>query len=371
VSSPGAFGSTRGAAAKDRDSMSSSTAITLVVASGARSCVSSPSGRSLPTLEALYQPAAAAGSGFPVRRTRGMLSIRTVVPRVHLVDGTFELFRAYFGKRPEHRDRAGRPRKAVVGIVASMIALLDDPAEACTHVAVAFDNPIRSFRNDLFAGYKTEAGVPEDLLEQFDPAEVAVAALGIVVWRMVEWEADDALATAAQRFRDEVEQVRILTPDKDLGQCLEGRRIVQVDRVRKKEIDEAALRERRGVGPASIPDLLALTGDSADGIPGIPGFGEKTAAALLARFEHIESIPDDPRAWPEAVRGAPRLAETLAARRKDALLYRELATLRRDVPLRETLADLRWIGPRTDAWASWCDEADVGDLRERPRARES
>ena len=270
-----------------------------------------------------------------------------MVARVHLVDGTFELFRAYFAQRPDHSDRHGRPRKAVVGLIGSLLTLLDDVDEAVTHVAVAFDNPIRSFRNRLFDGYKTEEGVPADLLAQFTPAEDATAALGVVCWSMDEWEADDALATAAHRFRDEVDQVRILTPDKDLGQCLEGTRVVQVDRVRRKFIDEAALRERRGVAPASIPDLLALVGDSADGIPGIPGFGEKTAAAVLARFEHIEAIPDDPRTWPESIRGAARLAATLAGRRADAMLYRELATLRRDVPLAESLADLRWSGPRT------------------------
>jgi 5'-3' exonuclease len=292
-----------------------------------------------------------------------------VVARVHLVDGTFELFRAYYAQRPDHADLLGRPRKAVFGLISSMLTLLDEADEAVTHLAVAFDNPIRSFRNAMFDGYKTEAGVPDDLLAQFGPAEVATAALGIVVWSMDEWEADDALATAAHRWRDEVEQVRILTPDKDLGQCLAGTRVVQIDRVRRKFIDEAALRERRGVAPASIPDLLALVGDSADGIPGIPGFGEKTAGALLAKFGHLESIPDDVRTWPDSVRSAARLAATLAGRREDALLYRDLATLRLDVPLAETLADLRWSGPRADAWAAWCDEADAESLRHRARPR--
>lgn len=256
-----------------------------------------------------------------------------------------------------------------MGLVASLLTLLDDTEEACTHLAVAFDNPIRSFRNRLFDGYKTEAGVPEDLLAQFDPAEEATAALGVVVWRMDEFEADDALATAAHRFRDEVDQVRILTPDKDLGQCLDGTRVIQIDRVRRKLIDETAMRERRGVGPRSIPDLLALVGDTADGIPGIPGFGEKTAAALLAHYEHLEAIPDDPARWPPGIRGAPRLAAELASRRADAMLYRTLATLRRDVPLAESLADLRWVGPRADAWSAWCDEADAENLRARARPR--
>ena len=262
--------------------------------------------------------------------------------RLHLVDGTFELFRAHFSKRPARLSPDGRDVKATLGLSDSLRALLRDPREAVTHVAVAFDNPVRSFRNDLFAGYKTEEGVPPGLLAQFDAAEDAVRALGVTVWSMREFEADDALATAAARFRDRVEQVRILTPDKDLGQCLSGRRVVQVDRVRGREIDEEALRARRGVGPESIPDLLALVGDDADGIPGLPGFGERTAAALLARHLHLESIPDDPALWPADIRGATRLAGTLAAGREAATLYRRLATLVLDVPLAESLEDLRW-----------------------------
>lgn len=264
--------------------------------------------------------------------------------RLHLVDGTFELFRAHHAKRPPRRSPDGRDVKATWGLAESLRALLRDPGEAVTHVAVAFDNPIRSFRNDLFPGYKTEEGVPPELLSQFDAAEEAVRALGVTVWSMRAFEADDALATAADRFRDQVDQVRILTPDKDLGQCLSGRRVVQVDRIRRREIDEDALRARRGIGPESIPDFLALVGDAADGIPGLRGFGEKTAAALLARHVHLESIPDDPAAWPEGIRGAPQLAATLAAGREEARLYRRLATLVRDVPIAETLEDLRVSG---------------------------
>ena len=207
--------------------------------------------------------------------------------RVHLVDGTFELFRAHFTKRPGHVAPGGWEAKATVGLAMSMLGLLHDPAEAVTHVAVAFDNPIRSFRNDLWRGYKTDEGVPPELLAQFDAAEEAVRAIGVTVWSMREYEADDALATGAARFRDEVEQVRILTPDKDLGQCISGRRVVQVDRMRKREVDEEALVARRGIRPESVPDFLALVGDDADGFPGLPGFGEKTAAALLARFVHL------------------------------------------------------------------------------------
>jgi len=261
--------------------------------------------------------------------------------RLHLVDGTFELFRAHFSKRPARLSPDGRDVKATHGLAESMRALLRDPTEAVTHVAVAFDNPIRSFRNDLFAGYKTEEGVPAELLAQFDGAEEAVRALGMTVWSMRDFEADDALATAAARFQDQVEQVRILTPDKDLGQCISGRRVVQVDRIRGVEIDEEALRVRRGVGPGSIPDLLALVGDAADGIPGLAGFGERTAAALLARHVHLESIPADGASWPAGIRGASRLAATLSAEREAALLYRRLATLVRDVPIGEALDDLR------------------------------
>jgi len=259
--------------------------------------------------------------------------------RLHLVDGTFELYRAHFSKRPAH------PQKATRGLLQSLLALLLDPAEQVTHIAVAFDNPIRSFRNDLFPPYKSDEGVPPELRAQFDSAEEAVRAAGVVVWSMREFEADDALASAAAQYGAQVDQVRILTPDKDLGQCLDGDHVVQVDVIRKKVTNEEALFQRRGVKPASIPDLLALIGDDADGRPGLPGFGERTAAALLGRFEHLEGIPLDGRGWPEAVRAADRLAATLRARLADVLLYRELATLRRDVPLREALEDLRYRGP--------------------------
>src|SRR5690242_11008591 len=197
--------------------------------------------------------------------------------RVHLVDGTFELFRAHFSKRPGHVAPAGWDAKATVGLAISLLGLLHDASEAVTHVAVAFDNPIRSFRNALWPGYKTEEGVDPALLAQFDAAEAATRALGVTVWSMREHEADDALATAALRFRDGVEQVRIMTPDKDLGQCIVGRRVVLVDRIRNKDVDEEALLARRGIRPESVPDFLALVGDDADGIPGLPGFGEKTA----------------------------------------------------------------------------------------------
>lgn len=287
--------------------------------------------------------------------------------KIHLVDGTFELFRAHFGPAPGHRDGRGRDRKATLGVAFSMLSLLHDETEAVTHVAAAFDNPIRSFRNDLFPGYKTEAGVPEELLAQFDAVERAVAALGVTVWSMDRFEADDALAAAAARFGGEVAQVRILTPDKDLGQCIRGRRVVQVDRMRKREIDEQALRERRGIAPRQIPDWLALVGDAADGIPGIPGFGEKTASKVLARYPTVEAIPDDAADWDVAVRGAERLAATLAASRDEVLLYKRLATLVEDVPLRESLADLAWRGVPRERFLACCDELAAETLRDRPR----
>ena len=277
------------------------------------------------------------------------------IARVHLVDGTYELFRAHFSKRPGHRDAAGRDRKATVGLAASLLALLQDESERVTHLAVAFDNPIRSFRNDLFDDYKSGEGLEETLLEQFDPAEEATAALGITVWRMDEFEADDALAAGAARYAPGVEQVRIMTPDKDLGQSLRGTHIVQVDRMRAKVTDEAALLERRGVAPASIPDWLALVGDSADGIPGIPGFGAKSAAAVLARYERIEAIPDSAEDWDVKLRGAARLAGNLAERRDDALLYKRLATLREDVPLAESLEDLEWLGAPKQRFEQWSE----------------
>lgn len=282
--------------------------------------------------------------------------------RLHLVDGTFELFRAHFSRGPGHRTPAGVEAKATVRLAGSLLALLRDEREAVTHVAAAFDNPIRSFRNDLFTGYKTEEGVPAELLAQFDAAEEAVRALGVTVWSMREFEADDALATAAARFRGQVDQVRILSPDKDLGQCLSGRRVVQVDRIRGREVDEEALLGRRAIRPESVPDWLALVGDDADGIPGLPGFGEKTASALLARHVHLEGIPADPARWPPGIRGAAELSRSLEAGRESALLYRRLATLLTDVPLRESLEDLRWRGIRRAGFERWCGEMGAARL---------
>ena len=282
--------------------------------------------------------------------------------RVHLVDGTFELFRAHFARRPGHVAAAGWEAKATVGLAMSLLALLHDEQEAVTHLAVAFDNPIRSFRNDLFPGYKTEDGVPRELLAQFDAAEDATRAIGVAVWSMREFEADDALATGAARFAEVAEQVRIVTPDKDLGQCLSGRRVVMVDRMRRRELDEAGLLARRGIVPRSVPDWLALVGDDADGIPGIAGIGEKTASRLLAAHLHLEHIPGDPGRWPPGIRHAGLLARELEAGRAAAELYRRLATLVRDVPLTESLEDLRWRGIPRARFERWCAELDARPL---------
>jgi 5'-3' exonuclease len=286
--------------------------------------------------------------------------------RIHVVDGTYELFRAHFSKRPGHTSPEGEDRKATVGLVRSMVSLLEDAQELVSHVAVAFDNPIRSVRNDWFDGYKTDEGVPPELLAQFDAAEDGVRSLGMVVWSMDRYEADDALGTAAARWHAEVDQVRILTPDKDLGQAIRGRKVVLVDRLRQRETDEDGLLERRGILPASVPDWLALVGDDADGIPGVAGFGEKTAAAVLRAYGHLENIPAHAADWNVNVRGADRLAATLADNMQAALLYRKLATLITDVPLAESLGDLEWRGVPRDTFVGWCDRLGIPELRERP-----
>ncbi|MCB9878448.1 MAG: flap endonuclease [Planctomycetes bacterium] len=286
---------------------------------------------------------------------------------VHLLDGTYELFRSYFGApsatAPADGPYAGREVGAVRGLLASFGALLRDGHTS--HVAVAFDTVIESFRNQLFAGYKTGEGMPEDLWAQFPIAERAVQALGCVVWPMVEFEADDGLASGAVRFaaEAEVERVYVCTPDKDLAQMVGGK-VVQLDRKQKKLFDEDAVYEKFGVPPASIPDWLALVGDAQDGIPGIPKWGAKSAAQVLVAYEHLDRIPADAADWQVQVRGAKTLADNLAAQRDDALLYRRLATLRTDVPIRETLDELRWRGP-TDDLAPLCRELGYERLLER------
>jgi 5'-3' exonuclease len=283
--------------------------------------------------------------------------------RLHLIDATFELFRAYYAM-PSARAPDGREVGAVRGLTSSMLALLRAPE--VTHLAAATDHVIESFRNRLFAGYKTSDGVPPDLLAQFPIAEDALRAVGITVWPMVEFEADDALATGAARFGADVEQVVILSPDKDLAQCVVGAHVVTHDRLRGITYDEAGVQAKFGVPPASIPDYLALVGDSADGIPGLPGWGARSAAIVLAAYGCIEAIPADPAQWTVAVRGRERLAATLAARRQDARLYKTLATLRDDVPLEEPLAALRWEGTPRSAYLSLCERLGFVDLATRP-----
>ena len=278
--------------------------------------------------------------------------------RIHLVDGTYELFRAFFGAPPA-KAPDGREVGATRGLLRSLAALVR--SEGATHVGVAFDHVIESFRNDLYLGYKTGEGIEPALLAQFELAERAAAALGFAVWSMVEFEADDALATAAARFAEDpaVEQVVIASPDKDLAQCVRGTRVVCLDRLRRKTLDEKGVIEKFGVPPASIPDWLALVGDSADGYPGLPRWGAKSAGAVLARWQHLDRIPDQARDWGVAVRGAETLAASLRERRDQLALFRTLATLRTDVPLTESLGELRWHGPRHAELGRLC--AEIGD----------
>jgi len=279
--------------------------------------------------------------------------------QVHLVDGTYELFRHYFA-RPEHLDPDGVDVGAVRGVVSSMLDLLADGA---THVGVATDHVVESFRNDLWDGYKTGEGIDPVLFAQFPLLEAALDALGLAVWRGVEHEADDALASAvAVATRDRrVTEVVVCTPDKDLAQCVRDPVVWQYDRRQGIRYDEAAVVAKFGVPPASIPDWLALVGDSADGFPGLPGWGAKSAAAVLARYGHLEAIPEPP--WDVAVRGAARLAETLAEQYDDALLFRTLATLRPDMDV-GGVDDWRWTGP-TAGFAAWAARLGAPRLAER------
>jgi 5'-3' exonuclease len=285
--------------------------------------------------------------------------------KAHLVDGTYELFRHHFGLPEDVRSKPGT-NGAVRGVLWTVYYLLE---EGATHVGVATDRVIESFRNDLWLGYKTGAGIDPILLAQFPVLEEGLEAMGVALWPMVELEADDALASAAAVLADdpEVEQIIILTPDKDLGQCVVGKRIVQYDRRKQAIVDEAGVIAKFGVPPASIPDYLALVGDSADGFPGLPGWGAKTAAAVLARYGHLEDIPDAAGQWDVAVRGAPKLAATLAAARPAADLFKILATLRIDRALLPSTDDLRWRGP-TDSFEAFCERIDGGQLFERTAA---
>ncbi len=270
---------------------------------------------------------------------------------VHLVDGTYELFRHFYAV-PSAKDHQGREVGALIGVLGSVLYMLETGA---THVGVATDHVIESFRNELWPGYKTGEGIDPELFRQFHPLEDALRAMGVVVWPMVEQEADDGLAAAARLASEDrrVRRVLICTPDKDLAQCVRGTRIVQFDRRQRILRDEAGVVEKFGVGPRSIPDYLALVGDSADGFPGLPGWGAKSSATLLAHYRHVEAIPDDPAQWAVKVRGAERLARALVEGRADAALFKRLATLRDDAKLFDSVDELRWTGP-TPEFADLC-----------------
>lgn len=288
---------------------------------------------------------------------------------IHLIDGTYELFRAFYGA-PSAVDANGREVGATRGLLRTLLALLESghAGQGATHVAVAFDTVIESFRNGLFPGYKTGDGIDPLLLAQFELAERAARALGITTWSMIEFEADDALATAAARFAQhpQVDRILICSPDKDLAQCV-APKIACVDRRRELVLDQDGVRAKFGIHPESIPDWLALVGDSADGIPGVPRWGEKSASAVLSRFPHLEQIPEDAREWGIAVRGADALAKNLREHREAVFLYRRLATLCTDVPLHEELEALEWSGPQDDALCALC--AELGESRLPERAR--
>ena len=288
--------------------------------------------------------------------------------QVHLVDGTYELFRHFYAVPPE-KNPDGMEVAAIQGVLGSMLYLLGDGA---THLAVATDHVIESFRNDLWPGYKTGAGIDEALLAQFHPLEQALSAMGVVVFPMVEFEADDALAAAAAVAAADprVARVLICTPDKDLAQCVFGERIVQFDRRARLMRDEAGVVKKFGVPPASIPDYLALVGDSADGYPGLKGWGAKSAAAVLAKFGHLESIPDDWRMWSVNAASPAALAATLARERDRAYLFRDLATLRTDLALFDSVDELRWSGPTPafPALAARFDAAVTADAPRQPRS---
>jgi 5'-3' exonuclease len=265
---------------------------------------------------------------------------------VHLVDGTYELFRHFFAL-PSAKDESGQEIAAVRGVLASVLSMIEQGA---THIGVATDRVVESFRNELYSGYKTSEGVPPELLSQFPILEEALEAMGVLVWPMVYFEADDALAAAAAKAaQDErVNKVLICTPDKDLAQSVVGTRVVQVDRRRNIERDEAGVVAKFGVSPHSIPDYLAVVGDSADGYPGLRGWGEKAAALTFSQYPHFEDIPKDWREWHSSIKRARVLSECLLANWDDALLFRTLATLRLDVPVFESVEELRWKGPRAN-----------------------
>lgn len=286
---------------------------------------------------------------------------------IHLVDATYELFRAHYAPRPPVLGHGGRVLSGVSGLCDQLLFLLRE--QGATHVGCATDRVIESWRNDAFAGYKSSAGMDPALLAQFPIAEEAIEALGLVLWPEVEFEADDAIGAAAARFRHApgVERVVVCTPDKDMAQCVVEGRVVLWDRRRQIVYDRAAVLEKWGVEPASIPDWLALVGDSADGYPGLPGWGAKSAAAVLRRYGSLEAIPEKASEWDVKVAGAVRLAAVLAEQRADAELYRHLARLRLDTPIpQQTPDELRWDGAPRATWEAFCDQYGLDRLRDRP-----
>ena len=285
--------------------------------------------------------------------------------KLYLIDGTYELFRAHFGAPPRSAPD-GRPIGAVTGLIQSLLLLLRE--ERPDFIACAFDHVVESFRNDLFDGYKTGEGVPEDLFAQFDLAESAARSLGITVWPMVEFEADDAIASAAAKWKDDpsLEKIVICSVDKDLMNLVEGSRVVLWDRRRNLTYTEAEVVERFGVPTSSIPDYLALVGDSADGIPGVPRWGAKGTATVLSEYGRIEYIPDSYEDWTVTVRGGRTLAQNLAANREDALLYKTLATLRTDAPISDSLEGVRWEGVHQREYLDLCEELGLERLKDLP-----
>jgi 5'-3' exonuclease len=284
---------------------------------------------------------------------------------VHLIDGTYELFRHFFAV-PAAKDVDGQEIGAVRGVLASVLSMIERGA---THIGVATDHVVESFRNDLYPGYKTSEGVAPELLSQFPILEEALEAMGVVVWPMVEFEADDALASAAAKaaLDDQVKQVFICTPDKDLSQCVVGTRVVQLDRRHDTVRDEAGVVAKFGVSPQSIPDYLAVVGDSADGFPGVAGWGQKAAASVLSQYSHLENIPKDWKEWQPSIRKARALSESLFSSWNDAVLFRTLATLRLDVPVFTTVEDLLWHGPRP-SFEDYCRRMKSPELLRRARA---
>ena len=286
--------------------------------------------------------------------------------KIHLVDGTYELFRAYYGV-PNVLSPDGTEVGAVRGLVQTLLSLLRQ--DDVTHVGCAFDSVVESFRNKMFSGYKTSDGMPEDIKNQFALAERAAKALGVVVWPMEEFEADDAIASAVHQWQDvsDVEQIIICSPDKDLAQMVIGTRVVLLDRRRRITIDEEGVKDKFGVLPDSIPDYLALVGDAADGIPGIPKWGAKTASTVLKRYTHIEAIPESHLLWDAEVRGAKTVAENLVTHKTDAFLYRELATLCVDAPILESIDDLKWVGAKRAEYVELCNDMGFDGLASSPK----